>query len=143
MLKYILKNIWFSKLHPIGGIIVSVLVSRVADREFEPRSSQTKNYRIGMCCFSAKHAALRRKNKDWLARNQDNPSYLGVMSIRGLVFQWASTKKNKTKRIGLVQSGPHLIVISLKINLFSPWNSWKNALNSKTNVAVSLPVIWY
>jgi hypothetical protein len=25
-----------------------------------------------MCCFSAKHAALRRKSKDWLARNQDN-----------------------------------------------------------------------
>jgi hypothetical protein len=23
-----------------------------------------------MCCFSAKHAALRRKSKDWLARNQ-------------------------------------------------------------------------
>ena len=87
MLKYIKKNIWFSKLHPIGGIIVSVLVSRVADREFEPRSSQTKNYRIGICCFSAKRAALRRKIKDWLARNQDNPSYLGVMSIRGLLFQ--------------------------------------------------------
>jgi hypothetical protein len=23
-----------------------------------------------MCCFSAKYAALRRKSKDWLARNQ-------------------------------------------------------------------------
>jgi hypothetical protein len=29
---------------------------------------------IGICCFSAKHAALRRKSKDWLARNQDNVS---------------------------------------------------------------------
>jgi hypothetical protein len=27
-----------------------------------------------MCCFSAKHAALRRKYKDWLARNQNNVS---------------------------------------------------------------------
>jgi hypothetical protein len=25
-----------------------------------------------MCCISAKHAALRRKSKDWLARNQNN-----------------------------------------------------------------------
>jgi hypothetical protein len=26
------------------------------------------------CCFSAKHAALRRKNKDWLAWNRENLS---------------------------------------------------------------------
>jgi hypothetical protein len=33
---------------------------------------QTKDYKIGICCFSTRHAALRRKSKDWLARNQDN-----------------------------------------------------------------------
>jgi hypothetical protein len=38
---------------------------------FEPRSGQTKDCKIGMCCFTAKHAALRRTSKDWLARNQD------------------------------------------------------------------------
>jgi hypothetical protein len=38
------------------------------DREFEPLSGRTKDYKIGICCFSAKHAALRRKSKDWLAR---------------------------------------------------------------------------
>jgi hypothetical protein len=27
-----------------------------------------------MCCFSAKHAALRIKGNDWLARNQNNVS---------------------------------------------------------------------
>jgi hypothetical protein len=27
-----------------------------------------------MCCFSAKHAALRNKNKNWSARNQNNVS---------------------------------------------------------------------
>ena len=48
---------------------------------------QTKNYKIGICCFSARHAALRRNSKDWLARNQDNVSELGNMSIRGLLFQ--------------------------------------------------------
>ena len=56
-------------------------------------SGQTKNYKIGICCFSAKHAALRRKRKDWLARNQDNVSEWSHMSIRRLLFQWANTIK--------------------------------------------------
>jgi len=42
---------------------------------------QTKDYAIGICCFSAKHAALRRKSKDWLARNQNNVSEWNDMSI--------------------------------------------------------------
>ena len=50
----------------IGGVMVSVLVSSAVDRGFESRSGQTKDYKIGICCFSAKHAALRRKSRDWL-----------------------------------------------------------------------------
>ena len=67
--------------------MVSVLASIAVDRGFEPRSGQTKDYKIGICCFFAKHAALRRKSNDWLARNQDNVSVWGDMSIRGLLFQ--------------------------------------------------------
>ena len=48
-----------------------------------------KDYKIGICCFSAKHAALRRKSKDWLGRNQNNVSKWSDMSICGLLFQWA------------------------------------------------------
>ena len=44
----------------IGGVVVSVLASSVVDRGFDPLSGQTNN-KIGICCFSAKHAALRRK----------------------------------------------------------------------------------
>ena len=51
-----------------------MVVSSAADRGFETRSGQAKDYKIGICCFSAKHAALRRKGKDWLARNQENVS---------------------------------------------------------------------
>jgi len=54
--------------------MVSVLASSVAYRRLETRSGQTKDYEIDICCFSAKHATLRRKIKDWLARNQDNVS---------------------------------------------------------------------
>ena len=73
--------------HRIGGIMLSVLASSAVDRGLETRWGQTKDYKIGICCFSAKHAALRRKSKDWLARNQNNVSERGDMSIRGLLFQ--------------------------------------------------------
>jgi hypothetical protein len=53
-----------------NGVMVSVLATSAVDRGFE----QTKDNKIGICCFSAKHAALRRKRKDWLARNQNNVS---------------------------------------------------------------------
>ena len=74
-------------MHHIGGVMVSVLASGAVDRGFEPRSGQTKDCKTGICCYSDKHAALRRKSKDWLARNQDNVSEWGDMSISGLLFQ--------------------------------------------------------
>ena len=67
--------------------MVSVVALGAVDRGFEPRSGHTKYYTIDMCCFSAKHAALRRKSKDWLARNQNNVSEWSNMSTRGLLFQ--------------------------------------------------------
>jgi hypothetical protein len=51
-----------------------VFASRAVDRGFKPRSGQTKDYKIGICCFFANHTASRRKSKDWLAQNQDNVS---------------------------------------------------------------------
>jgi hypothetical protein len=48
---------------------------------------QTKDCKISICCFSAKHAALRRKNKDWLAQNQDNVSEWNDMSTHRLLSQ--------------------------------------------------------
>ena len=48
----------------IGGIMVSLLASSVVYRGFESRSGQTKDYKIGICCFSVNHTALRRK-RDW------------------------------------------------------------------------------
>ena len=74
-------------LKRIGGVMVIVLASSVVDRGFRSRSGQTKDYQIGICCFSAKHAALRRNSTDWLVRNKANMSEWGDMSIRGLLFQ--------------------------------------------------------
>ena len=58
----------------IGSVMVSVLASSVIGCGYKLRSCQTKEYKIGICCFSAKNAGLRRKSKDWLARNQNNVS---------------------------------------------------------------------
>jgi len=48
-----------------------------------------KDNKIGICCFSAKHATLRSKNKDWMTRNQDH------------VSEWSS------RCVGRVYSGHH------------------------------------
>ena len=58
----------------ISSVMVSVLASSAIYCGYEPRSCQTKEYTIGICCFSAKNAPLRRNSKDWLARNQNNVS---------------------------------------------------------------------
>jgi hypothetical protein len=52
--------------------MVSVLALSAVDRVFKSRSGQTKDYKIGICCFSAKNLPLRIKSKDWLGRNQNN-----------------------------------------------------------------------
>ena len=67
--------------------MVSLLASSVVDRGFEPRLDHTKDYKIGMCCLSAKHATLRRKSKYWLARNQDNVYEWSDIFILILLFQ--------------------------------------------------------
>jgi len=59
---------------------------------------QTKDYKIGIRCFSSKHSALRRKSKDWLTRIQGNVFECG---------ERASKNVNPTKGVGLVQSEPH------------------------------------
>ena len=39
--------------------MVSMLASSAVVRGFKPKSGQAKDYEIGICCFSAKHAALK------------------------------------------------------------------------------------
>ena len=120
--------------------MVSVLASTAADRGVKLRSGQSKDYEIGICCFSAKRASLRRKTKDWLARNHDNVSERGDMSIRGLLFHWASTIKIQLRVLVWYKADLIIIIISRKINLVSPWYSWKFvelALNNNSPVFFS------
>ena len=49
-------------LDRLGVVMVSVLAAD--GRGFDPRPCQTKDITNGICCLSAKHAALRSKSKD-------------------------------------------------------------------------------
>ena len=88
-----------------------VFTSSVVDHEFEFRSCEAKDYKIDICCLSAKHAALTSMNKDWLVRNQDNVS--GHMSTRGLLFSELSRYhyQDTIKRVDLLQSGHHHLIV--------------------------------
>ena len=93
-----IKNVTFGtiilvKLHSplkehVTDVVVSMLLLGVVhvDRRFTHRLGQTKNYKIGICCFSAnyKHTALRRRGKNWLDRNQDNVTEWRDMPTRGI-----------------------------------------------------------
>jgi hypothetical protein len=59
-------------------------------------TQKSKDYVMCMRCFSSKHTSLRRKSRYWLDRNQVNVSDLVDLSIRRLVFNWASTTKIET-----------------------------------------------
>ena len=106
-----------------------MLVSSAVDRGLEPRSGQTVDYKIGICCFSSKHVTLRRKSKDWLDCCFCLYNYEFWLSlckiVRSSVILLLPLCKNPTGSVGLVQVD--LIIISLKITLFSPWYSWKIA----------------
>ena len=63
--------------------IASVIDSSVVDSGFKHRSDQTKDYEIGICCFSAKHATSRHNSKDRSSWNGDN-----VWKWSDIVYTW-------------------------------------------------------
>jgi hypothetical protein len=66
--------------------MVNVLANSAIDNGFGPRMGEIKDNKISICCFSAKHTALKSKSKYWLARNQVNVSEWSDMSTSELCF---------------------------------------------------------
>jgi hypothetical protein len=91
----------------MDGVMVCMFALIAVDREFEPLLGQTKDYKIDICWFLTKHAALWRKSKDGLARNQDNVSEWGQHGYPLTVVSVSSHYKNPTKCVGLVQTITH------------------------------------
>jgi hypothetical protein len=71
--------------------MVGVLASRAVDRGYEPKN---------ICCFSDKHAVLRSRNKDWLARNQNNVSKMELRVYTRTVVSVSYDYGNLTKGVG-------------------------------------------
>ena len=73
--KYKLPQCYNSKLSHVGGtytsnhncisgVMVSGLASSAVDHGFKVQSGQPKDYKIGSCCFTAKHPACSIKEKE-------------------------------------------------------------------------------
>ena len=65
----VIKSVWLpaiSYINHIGGVMACMRVWYIV----ESSQSQVKpNYKIGVSCFSIKHAVFRSKNKDWFSQN--------------------------------------------------------------------------
>ena len=48
-------TILYDTTNLIDGVLASVFASSVVDRGLQSRSSQAKDFKVGICCFSAKH----------------------------------------------------------------------------------------
>ena len=72
-----LMNKDITEMNRVGGVMVNASSGR-------SWSDQTKDYNIGICCLSAKHAALRSKDKYWLSQNQVNVELSDMYSLGGV-----------------------------------------------------------
>ena len=92
-----------------GVSVASCVRSRV-----RAQIGQMRDYNIGICCFSAKHAAFRRKSKDCFSRNQDNVSEWRHVYPR-VIVSVSQHYKNPTNHVDQIQNGPHhhLIVLAM------------------------------
>jgi hypothetical protein len=74
--------------------MVSVLAPSAVNRGFQPRSDQTKDYKIGICCFSTKNFGIwaRFWNKIaflWSINHQDDHFDKNVKYLEFSFFSWA------------------------------------------------------
>jgi hypothetical protein len=69
-------------------LIVGLSPERVRNRSGTGQERvKPKIIKLVFVASPLKHAALKRKSKDWFAQNRDNIAEWGNMSIHGLLFQ--------------------------------------------------------
>jgi hypothetical protein len=66
--------------------MVNMRSTSVIDRGFKPVSRQQNTIKLVFATSRLKHAALRNKNKDGLAQNQNNVSKWSDMFTHKLLF---------------------------------------------------------
>ena len=102
-------------LNLIDAVIVSLWPLGQYILGSNPCRVKRKTNKISVCCFSAKHAALRSNSKDCLALNQDNVFDRNDMSTNGLLFQWARTHGTIKIQLRLLYTTDIIIIISLNV----------------------------
>ena len=55
---------WFLNNYCLGSEMVSMLPLSVEDHRFNPRPGQTKDIKLDIYCFLAKHATFRNNKKE-------------------------------------------------------------------------------
>ena len=110
-----------------------MLASSAVDRAFDPRAGQINDNKIGTCCISAKHTALRSISKDFVESESEWRVWVSTTDL----FQWSSTIKikNTTKIIGL-QCRHHLIkiflVLAIQVTMPKPYIKYKLISSSRS-----------
>jgi hypothetical protein len=90
----------------IDGVMIRVLDSSAVDGGFKCRSGQTKDYEIGICCLSAKHAALSNFSaKSW--REQVNFQWDGDV-VHFVLDQHAQLDFNSASSLKQQSAGAHV-----------------------------------
>jgi hypothetical protein len=121
------KRIWFQSIpwYPCitGQSFVSAFMQKWGEHKkysFEPSPFFNMNscrYRTCVCCYSDKLYKVVRWKTGWLSISLMCPSRAACLPMDGLMFQWRSTIKNQTKRVGLVQITHHHF-LSPQFNFF-------------------------
>ena len=85
--------------------MVSLVGSRAVDRGLEPKSDQSKDYKIDICCFSAEHLELGSTGKDWfrVTCSRVTKCLPANCCIRAL-------PPYLPESVGLLQSGHHYLI---------------------------------
>jgi hypothetical protein len=115
-------------------LMAIVLALSAVDRGFEPSSDQAKDFKIGICCFSTKHAVLRCNSMS-IAQNRDNVRVERHVYSRTVALV-SQHNTNLTKHVGLVQCAHHYHL--MECNLFSPLCSTPNKLAKFNTLIIKL-----
>jgi hypothetical protein len=117
---FILYSCFLWIANGIGDVIVIVLASSAVYRGFEHGSGQTKVYIIGICCYSVKHATLRRKNRDWFTRFHNSTWVSPIFSLSFYYFLLYFPNLF-TIQLTFLPYFPYLFTIRLTFLLYCPY----------------------
>jgi hypothetical protein len=114
--------IFLKYINSISDVMVSVLASSAVNRGFEPRSGQSKDHKIDICCVFAKYATLRKREQVKFQRYDDEVFFV-LDQHAELDFYTASSLKQQSagRHVGYPFSNE-------KVVLFERWPllKWDN-----------------